>query len=115
GSGKWKIVRWDEAYDEIVEGSKDLGTPGLKELAAYVPEDDVMADWEKVKSDDMLQSDFDKKYKDVLIDREHPDFGAKVNQISFMVGDRRDFMERVVQRSLASASYYHHGGICGII
>ena len=114
GSGKWKIVSWDEAYDEIVEGSKDLGTPGLKELAAYVPEDDVMADWEKVKSDDMSQSDFDKKYKDVLIDTEHPDFGPKVNQISFMVGDRRDFMERFVQRSLASANYYHHGGICGI-
>src|SRR5699024_3408645 len=114
GSGKRKIVSWDEAYDDIVEGSKDLGTPGLKELAAYVPEDDVMADREKVKSDDMSQSGLDKKSKDVLIDTEQHDFDHKVNPISFMVGERREFMERFVQRSLASANYYHHGGICGI-
>ncbi|WP_066174878.1 molybdopterin-dependent oxidoreductase [Bacillus marinisedimentorum] len=114
GSGKWKTVSWDEVYNEIINGSKDLGTPGLKELSAYVPEEPVMADWEKVKSGEMPAAEFDKKYKDVLIDTKHPDLGPKVNQIGFMVGDRRDFTERFMLKSLGTANYYHHGGVCGI-
>lgn len=114
GSGKWETISWDEAYDEIVNGSPTLGTPGLKELAIYIPEEEVMADWEKVQSNEMSFEDFDRKYKEFLIDTEHPDFGPKVNQIAFMIGDRRDFMERFILRSLGSHNYYHHGGICGI-
>lgn len=114
GSGKWKSISWDEAYEEIVNGSADLNTPGLKDLAQYVPEDEVMADWEKVNNDEMTFDAFDQKYKDTLIDTSHPDFGPKVNQITFMVGDRRDFMERFILQSLGSKNYYHHGGICGI-
>ncbi|HLR69722.1 MAG TPA: molybdopterin-dependent oxidoreductase [Virgibacillus sp.] len=114
GSGKWKSVSWDEVYEEIVNGSSDLGTPGLKELAQYIPEEEVMKDWEKVQNEDMTFEEFDKKYKDSLIDTRHPDFGPKVNQISFMVGDRRDFMERFITNSLGTKNYYHHGGICGI-
>ncbi|MEF2292745.1 molybdopterin-dependent oxidoreductase [Virgibacillus dokdonensis] len=114
GSGKWQTVSWEEAYDEIVNGSKTLSTPGLKELAAHAPQEEVMQDWEKVKQEEMTFNDFDQKYKDVLIDTEHPDFGPKVNQIAFMIGDRRDFMERFILRSLGSNNYYHHGGICGI-
>lgn len=114
GSGKWKTISWDEAYHEIVNGSKELNTPGLKELAVYASEDDVMGDWEKVEAGDMTFEAFDKKYKEVLINTKHPDFGPKVNQIAFMIGDRRDFMERFIQQSLGSNNYYHHGGICGI-
>ncbi len=114
GSGKWKTVSWEQAYEEIVNGSKDLGTPGLKDLNAYIAEEPVMADWEKVKSGEMAFADFDKKYKDVLIDTKHPDFGPKANQIAFMVGDRRDFMERFILQSLGSNNYYHHGGVCGM-
>lgn len=114
GSGKWKVISWEEAYEEIVEGSSDLNTPGLRELSTFVPEEEVMGDWEKVKSGKMSQSDFDDKYKDSLIDTNHPDFGPKVNQVAFMVGNRRDFMERFINHSLGSNNYYHHGGICGI-
>ncbi|MEI3612234.1 molybdopterin-dependent oxidoreductase [Pseudogracilibacillus sp. SO30301A] len=114
GSGKWKTISWEEAYDEIVHGSKELDTPGLKELAVYVSEDEVMEDWEKVEKNEMTFDAFDQKYNDVLIDTNHPDFGPKVNQIAFMVGDRRDFMERFILQSLGSNNYYHHGGICGI-
>lgn len=114
GSGKWQRISWEEAYDEIVNGSKDLKTPGLKELSAFVPEEEVMEDWEKVNSKSMDFADFDKKYHDVLVDTNHPDFGPKVNQVTFMVGDRRDFMERFILNSLGSNNYYHHGGICGI-
>src|SRR5699024_8085200 len=114
GSGKWKTITWEEAYDEIVKGSKELGTPGLEELAIYADQEEVMGDWESVKEGQMEFDEFDKKYKDVLIDTKHPDFGPKVNEIGFMVGDRRDFMERFIEQSLGTANYYHHGGICGI-
>ncbi|SEA92580.1 Molybdopterin oxidoreductase [Thalassobacillus cyri] len=114
GSGKWKTITWDQAYEEIINGSKDLQTPGLKELSAFVPEEEVMNDWEKVKQNKMEFDAFDEKYRDVLIDTNHPDFGPKANQVTFMVGDRRDFMERFIQQSLGSKNYYHHGGVCGI-
>lgn len=114
GSGKWEVVSWDQAYDEIVGGSKSLKTPGLKELSAFVPEEEVMEDWNDVKSENMTQDEFDRKYKDVLVDTKHPDFGPKVNQVTFMVGDRRDFMQRFINKSLGSKNYYHHGGVCGI-
>lgn len=114
GSGVWKTITWEDAYKEILEGSQDLGTPGLKEIWAYVPETPVMEDWDKVKSGEMSQADFDKKYKDVLIDTKHPDFGPKANQIAFMSGARRDFIQRVVKNSLGTNNYYDHGGYCGV-
>lgn len=114
GSGVWKTVTWEEAYKEILEGSKDLKTPGLKEIWAYAPEDTVMSDWEKVKAGEMEKSTFDQKYKDILIDTNHPDFGPKANQIAIMAGHRRDFIERLATKSLGTANYYDHGGYCGI-
>lgn len=114
GSGVWKSISWEEAYKEILEGSPDLKTPGLKELWAFVPEEGVMADWEKVKSGEMGQATFDQKYKDVLIDTKHPDFGPKSNQIAIMSGTRRDFIMRLANNSLGTVNFYDHGGVCGV-
>ncbi|MCF6092484.1 molybdopterin-dependent oxidoreductase [Microaerobacter geothermalis] len=114
GSGKWKTITWEQAYDEIINGSKDLNTPGLKDIWAYIPQKPVMDDWEKVKNGDMTFSEFDQKYKDVLIDTKHPDFGPKANQIAFMLGDRRDFISRLILNSFGSINYEHHGGVCGV-
>ncbi|WP_258871997.1 twin-arginine translocation signal domain-containing protein [Virgibacillus dokdonensis] len=63
GSGKWQTVSWEEAYDEIVNGSKTLSTPGLKELAVHAPQEEVMQDWEKVKQEEMTFNDFDQNIK----------------------------------------------------
>ncbi|MBS8266682.1 tetrathionate reductase subunit A [Mesobacillus boroniphilus] len=114
GSGVWKTVSWEEAYKEILEGSKDLNTPGLKEMWKYVPEAAVMADWDQLKAGEMTKAEFDKKYKDVLIDTNHPDLGPKANQIAVMAGHRREFIERLAAGSLGTANYYDHGGYCGI-
>lgn len=114
GSGVWKTVSWEEAYKEIVEGSKDLGTPGLKEIWKYAPEKPVMADWEKVKSGEMDKAAFDQKYKDVLIDTNHPDMGPKSNQISIMSGARREMILRFAGDSLGTVNYFDHGGTCGV-
>lgn len=114
GSGKFKSISWEEAIQEIVAGS-DLGTPGLKDLWAYVPEDKVMNDWDKVKKGAMTQAEFDQLYKDKLVDTQHPDFGPKANQVVSLVGDRRDFIQdRFWNQSLGSINTIHHGGICGI-
>lgn len=114
GSGRFKTISWEEAINEIVFGSPDLGTPGLKELWGYAPQEQVMSDWEKVKKGEMPQEEFDQKYREVLIDTRHPDLGPKANQIVCLGGDRRDFMRtRVWQQGLGSLSFIDHGGICG--
>jgi len=114
GSGVWKTISWEQAYKEILEGSNDLDTPGLKEIWAYVPEAQVMADWEKVKKQEMTKAEFDSKYNKILIDTNHPDFGPKSNQIVVMSGHRREFIERLANGSIGSANYYDHGGYCGV-
>lgn len=115
GSGKWQSISWEQAMTEITEGSTDLGTPGLKDIWAYVEEEKVMADWEKVKNSEMTQQQFDDKYKDVLIDTKHPDFGPKANQISGLGGDRRYFMmDRFWNKTIGSVNFDDHGGVCGV-
>ncbi|SER94536.1 molybdopterin-dependent oxidoreductase [Salisediminibacterium halotolerans] len=115
GSGKWKTISWEQAYEEIIEGSPDLGTPGLRELAQYVEKEPVMQDWDKVKSGEMTEEDFHETYKDVLIDTKHPDLGPKVNQIACLGGDRRHFTNtRVWTQGLGSNNFDDHGGVCGV-
>lgn len=114
GSGVWKTISWEQAYNEILEGSSDLATPGLKEMWAFAPEEQVMGDWEKVKNGSISKDAFHQKYKDILIDTEHPDFGPKSNQITVMAGNRREFIERVAGGSLGTINYFDHGGYCGI-
>ncbi|KJS81270.1 MAG: molybdopterin oxidoreductase [Peptococcaceae bacterium BICA1-8] len=115
GSGQWQTISWEQAINEIVNGSSDLGTPALKKSWAYVEEEQVMADWDKVKSEEMSKEAFHAKYKDVLIDTNHPDFGPKSNQIVSMVGHRRDFIQdRFWAKTIGSINSIHHGGICGM-
>jgi len=114
GSGRFETIPWEQAYQEIVEGS-NLGTPGLKNLWAYVHQEQVMADWAKVQQGQMSQDDFNLLYADQLINTSHPDFGPKANQIVSLVGDRRDFIQnRFWNKSLGSINTIHHGGICGM-
>lgn len=115
GSGKWKTVSWEQAVEDIVEGSDDLDHPGLRELYGYAPEEDVMADWEAVQNDQMDQSAFDQKYADSLVDTAHPDLGPKANQIVDVGGFRRDFIRaRLWNGGLGSINSIHHAGVCGL-
>ena len=56
GSGQWQTVTWEQAVQEIVNGS-DLGTPGLKASWAYAPQKQVMDDSENVKKGALSQED----------------------------------------------------------
>ncbi|QGP93487.1 Tetrathionate reductase subunit A [Neomoorella glycerini] len=114
GSGQFQTITWEQALQEILEGSPDLGTPGLRSLVAYVPQEPVMADWDKVEKGQMPWEEFDRRYKDVLIDTRHPDLGPRVNQVVNMAGDRRDLIQdRLWKLCLGSINFYHHGGVCG--
>lgn len=115
GSGQWQSISWEQALKEIVNGGPDIGTPGLKSMWAFVPQEPVMAEWEKVKNGEMPKEEFNARYKDVLIDTKHPDFGPKANQIAGFFGDRRDFFkERYWSQTIGSINSLDHGGICGV-
>lgn len=115
GSGQWQSISWEQALKEIVYGSPDLGTPGLKSIWAFVPQEKVMTDWEKVKKGELSQEEFDAKYKDVLIDTKHPDLGPKANQIVGFFGDRRDFFkDRFWSQTIGSINSLDHAGVCGV-
>ncbi len=114
GSGKWESITWEQAYQDIVEGNSQLGTPGLKSIWAYIPEEPVMEDWKKVEEGKLEFAEFDAKYRDVLIDTRHPDAGPKANQIVGFGGDRRDFATRFFNSQVGSVNFYDHSAVCGV-
>src|SRR6056297_1570719 len=114
GSGEWKTISWEQAITEIVEGDDELGHPGLREMWAHAPKDEVMADWEAVRDGEMAKADFDEKWDDALIDTDHPDLGPKANQIVDVGGFRRNFIRaRLWKQGLGSVNSVHHAGTCG--
>lgn len=115
GSGRWEPVTWEQAIEEIVNGSPTLGTPGLVQLWAYVPEEQVKADLARVAAGEMSRDAFVERYKDLLIDPSMPELGPKANQVVNVGGDRRDFMHRRLwPKSVGSLNTFDHGGICGV-
>ncbi|WP_267640019.1 molybdopterin-dependent oxidoreductase [Haloarchaeobius amylolyticus] len=114
GSGEWRTISWEQAIEEIVEGDDDLGHPGLRDMWAFAPKEEVMRDWEAVQNDEMAKADFDEKWGDVLIDTDHPDLGPKANQIVDVGGFRRNFIRaRLWKQGLGSVNSIHHAGTCG--
>lgn len=114
GSGRWESVSWDEVFHDIVEGNPMLQTPGLRQIWAFVPEESVMEDWKKVKEKKMTSAEFDAKFKDVLIDTQHPDAGPKANQIVGFGGDRRDFATRYFNSQVGTVNFFDHSAVCGV-
>ena len=114
GADEWKTISWEQAVSEIVDGDEALGHPGLRDLWAYAPEDEVMSDWERVRNDELDKSRFDEKWDDRLIDTDHPDLGPKSNQIVDVGGFRRNFIRtRLWHQGLGSINSVHHAGTCG--
>jgi tetrathionate reductase subunit A len=114
GSDEWETITWEQAITEIVEGDEDLGHPGIREMWAHAPKDEVMADWEAVQDGEMAKAAFDEKWGDRLIDTDHPDLGPKANQIVDVGGFRRNFIrKRLWKQGLGSVNSFHHAGTCG--
>lgn len=106
GSGKWQTISWDQAMQEI--------SVAMKPYLGFAHQEEVMADWEKVEAGEMPKEVFAARYREVLIDTEHPDLGPKVNQIA-MIGGRGDtFFERLFEQGLGSRNLFNRGSICNI-
>lgn len=115
GSGQWQSITWEQALKEILEGSPELKTPGLKETIVFAPKKPVMADWEAVKAGTMTAADFEKKWGDKLLDPKHPEFGPKANKFAILGGDRMDLIgTRMALQTFGTINQFNHGGTCGV-
>lgn len=115
GSGKWETITWEDALAGVVEGDSKLGTPGMRQWWAFAPAAKVEADLELVSQGAMTKADFDTKWRDILIDVEHPDLGPKSNLLTVLGGDRMFLIgDRFVKQSFGSINAFNHGGVCGV-
>ncbi len=129
GSNKWKIISFDQAIGEIVNGGKlfaDIGedrvVPGFKDV--LVTKDakviaGLSTDAAAVAGGKMKPDEFKTKHAGelgLLIDPEHPDLGVKNNQFVFLAGrieaGRSDFAKRFTLNSFGSNNWYDHTTIC---
>lgn len=129
GANKWKVVPFDQAIKEIVEGGElfaDIGedrhVEGLKDIYAQrdaAATSAMSKDWKSVASGKMSVSDFKLKHEahlDSLIDPEHPDLGMKNNQFVFQAGriehGRKELGKRFMYNSFGSVNFFEHTTIC---
>jgi anaerobic selenocysteine-containing dehydrogenase len=129
GENKWKVISFDQAINEIVNGGKlfaDAGddrlVPGFKDV--LVAKDakviaGLAADAAAVAAKKMTLDDFKSKHAselDLLIDPDHPDLGVKNNQFVFQAGriepGRNNFAQRFTLNSCGSLNWYDHTTIC---
>jgi tetrathionate reductase subunit A len=129
GSNQWKVIPFDQAIQEIVDGGQlfaDIGesrvVPGFKDVMA-TKDAKVIAglatDAAAVVSKKMTLDDFKTQHAselDLLIDPDHPDLGVKNNQFVFMAGriepGRNNFAQRFTLNSFGSLNWYDHTTIC---
>lgn len=129
GSNKWKVVSFQQAIDEIVQGGqlfKESGEnrtiAGLKDL--FVLKDPsagkaLAEDVEKVKKKEMTVAQFKAKHQanlGLLIDPDHPDLGPKNNQFVILNGriqhGRSELSKRFVNDAFGSVNWFEHTSIC---
>lgn len=127
GSGKWKTIPFDQAIDELVNGGllfKDVPgeenrqVEGLKNIWKLRDSQVAMnmaADVKRIAQKKMTVAEFKTKYRDhldALIDPDHPDLGAKNNQLAFMGGriqyGRQAFMKRWLNGGFGTINYHDH-------
>lgn len=129
GSNRWKVIPFNKAIDEIVNGGKLFSSigenrhvPGFRDL--YKLRDAKLAkamgeDAKAVAAGKMKAAEFKGKYVgqlDLLIDPEHPDLGPVNNQFVFQAGriehGRKEFGKRWVNNAFGSVNFFEHTTIC---
>lgn len=130
GSGSWKVIEFDKAIDEIVNGGqifKDSGeerhVTGLKDIIVLrdAKVSAAMAeDVAKIQKKKMSVAEFQEKHHDhldVLIDPNHPDMGPKNNQFLYQMGrihnGRIQFTKRFVNNAMGSVNWIEKTSLCG--
>jgi anaerobic selenocysteine-containing dehydrogenase len=137
GANQWTSIPFGQAVQEIVEGGtlfKDVKGEETREVtglrALWALRDAKLAA-EMSKAVDGIRAlktagekqkaveEFKVKFKEhlgLLIDPEHPDFGPKNNQVSFvwgrLKGGRSEFIKRFITESFGSANAHGHTTVC---
>jgi tetrathionate reductase subunit A len=129
GSNRWKVIPFDQAVSEVVNGGKlfaDAGeervVPGLKDVLATKDSKVIAglaADAASVAAKKLSLDEFKTKHASelsLLIDPEHPDLGVKNNQFVFLAGriepGRNNFAQRFTYNSFGSVNWFDHTTIC---
>jgi tetrathionate reductase subunit A len=137
GENKWTTIRFNQAINEIVDGGllfkhvkgeEHRHVEGLRDLWAL--KDPKLAkemgtaieDIRKKKTDEEKKKaveEFKKQFSNhlgLLIDPDHPDFGPKNNQVSFVWGrlkaGRSEFISRFIKDSFGSTNAHGHTTVC---
>ncbi len=131
GSNRWKVISFEQAVKEIVEGGylfkhvkgeENRYVTGLKDIYK-LRDPKVMKQMKKdaklVAKGKMSVAAFKKKYSkylDTLISPDHPDLGPVNNQLVFMAGriehGRKEFTKRWLYDAFGSVNFYEHTTIC---
>ena len=131
GGGEWESISLAQAVEEIVNGgrfSDGTASPGLAELYALRDPavaakmssavDKIMAEKDEGKRTRLVEAfktDF-AEHLGVLIDPDHPDFGPKNNQFSFVWGRLKDgrgeILKRFAGESFGSVNAHGHTTVC---
>jgi len=125
GENKWKVIPFDQAIDEIVNGGDLFGegqVEGLKDICILRDPKiakELAEDADKVADKKMTLAEFKAKHAanlKYLIDPDHPDLGPKNNQFVFLSGrlkaGRDDLLKRFINGALGTANKHGHTTVC---
>jgi anaerobic selenocysteine-containing dehydrogenase len=137
GANRWESIPFDQAVTEIVEGGllfkavkgeETRQVAGLRDLwalkdpklaAEMAKEVDAIRAQKTPEEKKKAVQEFKKKFSSslgLLIDPDHPDFGPKNNQVSFVWGrlkaGRSEFIKRFISESYGSTNAHGHTTVC---
>ena len=131
GENKWKVIPFDQAIKEVVEGGKlfshipgeeNREVEGFRQVRALQDASIAKAmagDAMNVGKGKMSLADFQTKYKshlDTLIDPNKPDLGPKNNQFLMLAGrmehGRKEFAKRFQRGAYCSNNFMEHTTVC---
>ncbi len=131
GEGKWKVIPFDKAITEVVEGGKLFAdvpgeenriVEGMRQVRALTDAKvakDMAGDAMNVGKGKMSLADFKAKHAahlDLLIDPDQPDLGPKNNQFLMLAGrmehGRKEFAKRWHKGAYGSNNFMEHTTVC---
>lgn len=137
GGNEWKTIPFEQAVGEIVNGGKlfkhvkgeeNRHVEGLTDVwalrdpkvaKAMADEVNVIRSKKTPEEKKAAVEEFKKKFAEhlhLLIDPDHPDFGPKNNQVTFMwgrlKGGRSEYINRFIKESFGSTNAHGHTTVC---
>jgi len=137
GENKWMTIPFEQAVTEIVNGGKlfkhvkgeeNRHVEGLNDLwalrdprlaKAMADEVSVIRSKKTPEEKKAAVEEFKKKFAEhlhLLIHPDHPDFGPRNNQVTFMwgrlKGGRSEFINRFIKESFGSTNAHGHTTVC---